>query len=111
MVPLVPIGSFQQIRYLGTTLTGTVTGVSQVATDSLLYTARISVQGVTPLIGQVATITLPIPTKNPVVPLDILRVVSDKKAEITSMSDGPQKSEVQLIRIIGSFAEIQSSLP
>ena len=41
-VTLLKIGSIQPVLYDGKTYSGTVVGVSQVANDSLLYTARIT---------------------------------------------------------------------
>ncbi len=58
-----------------------------------------------------ATIELQLPTQNPVIPTDIVRVISDKKAEIQTLS-GSQllPVEVQIGRIAGSQVEIISSI-
>lgn len=44
-VALLKIGSTQPVVYNDVTYSGTVVGVSQVANDSLLYTARITLPG------------------------------------------------------------------
>jgi hypothetical protein len=111
IVPLLKVGETQQVKYEGRSYTGTIVGVSQVATDTLLYATRIIVSGNPSLLGQVATIELQLPTRNPVVPTDIVRVISDKKAEIQTLS-GSQllPVEVQIGRIAGSQVEIISSI-
>jgi hypothetical protein len=111
IVPLLKVGETQQVKYEGRSYTGTIVGVSQVATDTLLYATRIIVSGNPSLLGQVATIELQLPTRNPVVPTDIVRVISDKKAEIQTLS-GSQLLlvEVQIGRIAGSQVEIISSI-
>lgn len=111
IVPLLKVGETQQVKYEGRSYTGTIVGVSQVATDTLLYATRIIVSETPSLLGQVATIELQLPTQNPVIPTDIVRVISDKKAEIQTLS-GSQllPVEVQIGRIAGSQVEIISSI-
>lgn len=50
IVPLLKAGSSQVVKYQGSSYTGTVVGVSQVATDSLLYSARIILSDTTLLL-------------------------------------------------------------
>lgn len=50
VVPLLTIGSEQMIRYMDKAFTGTVIGLSQVATDTLLYNARISLPATSSLL-------------------------------------------------------------
>ncbi len=79
IVPLLKIGTSQQVKYQDKSFTGTVVGVAQVATDTLLYTTRVVLSETPSLLGQVATIELQLPSQNPVLPVDVLRVISDKK--------------------------------
>lgn len=79
IVPLLKVGSTQIVKYQDSSYTGTIIGVSQVATDSLLYSARITLPNTTLLLGQVASIELKLPSLYPVLPTDIIKVISDKK--------------------------------
>ncbi len=79
VVPLLKVGSEQTILYDGAELTATVVGVSQIATESLLYTARLVLATPPALLGQVARVQLVLPSKYPVMSTDIVEIISDKK--------------------------------
>jgi multidrug efflux pump subunit AcrA (membrane-fusion protein) len=111
IVPLLAIGSEQVIRYMDTSFTGTVVWLSQVATDTLLYNARVSLPSSSSLLWQVATIELNIKSNNPVMPLDAIKVISDKTGEIQVLQDDKiVTKEVSIVRIIGAYAEIKANL-
>lgn len=111
IVPLLAIGSQQVIRYMDQSFTGTVIGLSQVATDTLLYNARVSLPISSSLLWQVATVELEIKSNNPVMPLDAIKIISDKTGEIQVLEDDKiVTKEVSIVRIIGSYAEVRANL-
>lgn len=111
IVPLLKAGSSQVVKYQGSSYMGTIVGVSQVATDSLLYSARIILSDTTLLLGQVASIELNIPSTYPVLPTDIIKVISDKRGELQTLSGGTiVPLEVELGRIAGDRVEVTSTV-
>lgn len=109
---LLEVGSTQNVQYQGKSYSGVVVGVSEVATDSLLYSARIKLKETVDLLGQVASISLEIPTQYRVVPMDVVRVLSERKGEIQAYANGETKGiEIELGRIVGSSVEILSDIP
>lgn len=109
---LLKAGESQKIQYQGKTYTGTVIGVSEVATDTLLYSARIKISEPVSLLGQVATIDLQIPSEHRVLPSDLIKVLSEKKGEIQTLKNNAIVSvEVELGRIVGSDVEILTEVP
>ena len=79
IVPLVKVGSEQTISYQGKDYIGTVVGLSEVAGANLLYTTRIILAETPPLLGQVATIRLKIPTEYKILPTSVVRILSESK--------------------------------
>lgn len=111
VVPLLAIGSEQTILYDGTELKATVVGVSQIATESLLYTARLVLAETPSLLGQVARVQLILPSKYPVMSTDIVQIISDKKGQIITLSGSTLAPvEVDLGRIAGSRVEVISKI-
>lgn len=111
IVPLLAIGSEQSIMYDGARLTGIVVGVSQIANESLLYSVRMSLKDTPKLLGQVATVELVIASQYHVLATDLIRVISDKKGELSTLSGSTVVPvEVDLGRIAGSKVEITTKL-
>lgn len=109
---LLKVGGEQVIQYQGQAYTGTVVGVSAVATDSLLYSARIKIAQPVAQLGQVATIDLQIPSQFHVVPTDLIKVLSEKRGELVTVKDSQLINiEVELGKIIGSSVEILTDVP
>ena len=76
-VALLKIGSQEPVSYDGKTYTGTVVGVSQVANDSLLYTARIVLSTSPKYLGGVATIKLSLASAHVMLPNEMVKVISE----------------------------------
>lgn len=76
-VSLLKIGSIQPVLYNGQTYSGTVVGISQVANDSLLYTARITLPESPKYLGEVATIKLSLKSDSAMFPTEIVKVISE----------------------------------
>lgn len=109
---LLVIGGSQRVQYQGKSYSGVVVGVSAVATETLLYSARIKIQEPVAQLGQVATISLNIPSEHRVISLDIVKVLSEKYGEIQTLKNQAiVPVEVELGRIVGSNAEILTKIP
>ncbi len=107
IVPLLKVGSEQTIDYQGKSYTGTVVGLSEVAGANLLYTTRIILAETPPLLGQVATIRLSIPTQYRVLPSSTIRILSESKGELqTFVSGALTPVSVDLGRVIADRMEI-----
>jgi multidrug efflux pump subunit AcrA (membrane-fusion protein) len=111
IVPLLTVGSEQSILYDGVRMIGTVVGVSQIANESLLYSVRIALKDTPKLLGQVATVELVIASEHSVLGTDLVRVISDRKGELSTLSGGViVPVEVDLGRIAGARVEITTKL-
>ncbi len=109
---LLEVGTSQNVLYQEKTYSGVVVGVSTVATETLLYTARIKIQEPVAQLGQVATIRLQIPSEHRVIPTDLIKILSERYGEIQTVKDDRiVPVEVQLGRIFGSSVEILSDVP
>jgi len=109
---LLEVGATQKVSYQGKEYDGIVVGVSAVATDTLLYSARIKVQEPIEQLGQVATISLQIPSDHRVLPTDLIKILSERRGEIQTVKDGQLTHvEVDLGNIVGSNVEILTDVP
>lgn len=109
---LLEVGASQKVSYQGKEYEGIVVGVSAVATDTLLYSARIKVQEPISQLGQVATISLQIPSDHRVLPTDLIKILSERRGEIQTIKDGQLSHvEVDLGNIVGSSVEILTDVP
>jgi multidrug efflux pump subunit AcrA (membrane-fusion protein) len=68
--------------------TGTVVGVSKVANTALLFTVRIVLSETPKLLGEAATVAIPLPSPYPVVSADIVKILSEQSGELTAYSGG-----------------------
>ncbi len=109
---LLKVGGSQMIVYQDKSYTGTVVGVSEVATDTLLYSARIKISEPVSQLGQVATIDLQISSERRVLPSDVIKVLSEKRGEIQTLKDDAiVPVEIELGRIVGSNVEVLTEVP
>ncbi len=76
-VSLLKIGSIQPVLYNNVSYSGIVIGVSQVANESLLYTARIALPGSPSYLGEIATIELSLASDYLMLPNEMVKVVSE----------------------------------
>lgn len=111
-VMLLKIGSMQPVLYNGQTYSGTVVGVSQVANDSLLYAARITLLESPKYLGEVATIKLSLASEYPMLPNEIVKVVSEKRGEISVLFGSViTPMSVEIGSVIGRSIQIITPLP
>jgi hypothetical protein len=68
--------------------TGTVVAVSNVANAALLFTVRIALSETPKLLGEAATVKIPLPSQYPIVPSDIVKILSEQEGELTAFSGG-----------------------
>ena len=110
-VALLKIGSNEKVEYDGKTYTGTVVGVSQVANDSLLYTARVVLPVAPKYLGGIATIKLSLQSKHLMLPNEMIKVISESKGELNVLSGATIATiPVDLGESIGKSVEIITPL-
>ncbi len=101
------IGTASPVTYEEKTYTGTVVGVSQVASDSLQYSVRVSLSQSPALIGGIAKISLKLPSAMPILPTKIVKVLTEQTGEIQTLSGSVfVPITVKLGRINGPTIEI-----
>lgn len=89
--------------------TGTVVGASKVANSALLYSIRIVLSDSPDLLGGAATVKISLPNPYPVVPVDLVKILSEQSGEMTVFSGGTFTSvPVKIGRLSGGTAEILS---
>lgn len=110
-VSLLQIGSNEEVEYEGKTYTGTVVGLSQVATDALLHTARIVLSESPKYLGGVATIHLELKSEYPLIPASMVKIVSEQEGELSTLSgETIAVKSVKLGKVNGSLVEIITPL-
>ncbi len=110
-IPLLSIGDTESIQYNGKNYTGTIVGMSQVASDSLLYTIRIALESTNEYLWEVATIKFLLEGEYPLLPTNVVKVISEQEGEIAVFKNGNiEKQYVKLWRILGDHVEILSPL-
>lgn len=110
-VNLLKIGSGQDVIYNGEVYSGTVVWVSQVANDSLLYTARLTLQKSPQYLGEVATIKLALKSNYLMLPTEIIRVIGEGQGELSILSGSTiLPMSVKLWAVIGRDIEIRTPL-
>lgn len=101
------IGATSPVLYEEKSYTGTVVGVSQVASDSLQYSVRVALSQSPALIGGIAKISLKLPSAMPILPTKMVKVLTEQTGEIQTFSGGVfVPKTVKLGRINGSMIEI-----
>jgi multidrug efflux pump subunit AcrA (membrane-fusion protein) len=85
-VSLLKTGSTQSVFYDGEVYSGTVVGVSQVANDSLLYSARLTLPTSPKYLGGVATIKLSLSSDYVMLPNEVVKIVSEEQGELSVFS-------------------------
>ncbi|MFZ4461633.1 MAG: efflux RND transporter periplasmic adaptor subunit [Patescibacteria group bacterium] len=101
------IGATSPVLYEEKSYTGTVVGVSQVASDSLQYSVRVALSQSPALIGGIAKISLKLPSAMPILPTKMVKVLTEQTGEIQTFSGGVfVPKTVKLGRISGSTIEI-----
>jgi multidrug resistance efflux pump len=93
------------------TLSGTVIGISSVADQNLLHAVRISLPRTPKNLGDFVTIQIPVEAAHPFLPVNIVKIVSDKQGEIQAFSGSKITTiDVDLGRVNGDNIEILTPL-
>ncbi len=104
---LLAAGSTVEVAAGGKSYTGTVVGASKVANSALLYSVRIVLSDSPDLLGGAATVKISLPNPYPVVPVDMVKILSEQTGEITVYSGGTfAPVQVKIGRLSGGTAEI-----
>ncbi|MFB0964988.1 MAG: biotin/lipoyl-binding protein [Patescibacteria group bacterium] len=102
-------GATVEVSAEGKSYTGTVVGASKVANSALLYSIRIVLSDSPDLLGGAATVKISLPNPYPVVPVDMVKILSEQSGEMTVFSGGTFASvPVKIGRLSGGMAEIVS---
>lgn len=104
---LLKTGSNVEVVAEGKSYTGTVVGASKVANSALLYSIRVVLSESPNLLGGAATVKISLPNPYPVVPVDLVKILSEQAGEMTVFSGGTfVPVPVKIGRLSGGTAEI-----
>lgn len=104
---LLSAGSSVEVSAGGKTYSGAVVGASKVANSALLYSIRIVLSDSPDLLGGAATVKISLPNPYPVVPVDLVKILSEQSGEMNVFSGGTFVSvPVKIGRLSGGKAEI-----
>lgn len=104
---LLSAGSSVEVSAGGKSYTGTVVGASKVANSALLYSIRIVLSDSPDLLGGAATVKISLPNPYPVVPVDLVKILSEQSGEMNVFSGGTfVPVPVKIGRLSEGMAEI-----
>jgi hypothetical protein len=108
-ISLVDIWNEVEIKYLWETLTWTIISISKIADENLNYKSKISVDSKVKISWNIVDIFIPIKLKENLIPLENLKVKSDKFWEISVFKNNKiEKQLVNFWKFYWEFVEILS---
>ena len=111
IVGAIAVGKIIPIVQGEETLSGTIIGISSVADSNLLHAVRIALSRTPKNLGDFVTVQIPVAADHPFLPVNIVKIISDKQGEIHTFSGTKIATiDVELGRVNGDNIEVLTPL-